>query len=196
MKILQDKTKLALIALCIILLAATAFTYYSYKSRQDRTSQEMEYQGRMYNYLAHMAGITGRPNDIHIHADLKLVINGQEMSLNRQEFHEKNALVHLHLNNPDDGDKVIHIEAKGVTLGHFFSSIGMKLTSNCINFYQNNCNDGTNQLMLFVNGQRNHEIDNYEPKNHDKILLIYGRYTQQELQKHIDSVTEYSMRYN
>ncbi|MBI2134237.1 hypothetical protein HYU11_06190 [Candidatus Woesearchaeota archaeon] len=147
------------------------------------------------NELTQLSGLQGKAGDVHLHADFKVVMNGTEISFSKKEYDERNAFVHLHLGQAD-GDKVIHLEAKRINLGHFFNTLGMKLTSNCFEADGKKwCGGNGKELMLFVNGTRNLELDDYEPRNNDRMLLIYGSYSNKELKEEINSVSEYSKKY-
>ncbi len=186
---------IALGLLSLVLIVASAFLFVSNSSLSSAASQSRAMAG-IADHLTTLAGLEGRLNDVHIHTDFLVLVDGKEMGFSRPEFDVKNAFVHLHLDKPDDGGKVIHIEAKGVTLGHFFSSIGMRFTSNClVADGRSYCSGSGKELALFVNGERNYELDNYVPKNHDKLLVAYGNYSGEELEEFIAKVSDYAKRY-
>ncbi len=193
----------AILAITCIILAVTAVWLVISYSSMKNAEKAADYYGRLSEEIKALAGIKGNINDIHIHADFKVVVDGKEVNFRRQEFDEKNAFAHLHLHDPEDGDKVLHVESKGITLGHFFNTLGMKLTSSCLTFdEEEHCTEQGKEgregkeLVLFVNGKRNYELDNYEPENQDKILIIYGRYSEAEIKQQTGSVTDYAKRYD
>jgi hypothetical protein len=89
------------------------------------------------------------------------------------------AVIHTHA---DDG--VIHVESPTVTqytLGEFFDVWGVLLTNNCMGAY---CNNGTDQIRVFVNGKQFSGSPRDVPlKNLDEIVVTYG--TPAELPKPI-----------
>lgn len=193
------KTTIILFITCILLAAVAVYGITGKMDADSRTS----YLAHVANDLTSLAGIEGKVGDDHIHADFKVIMDGKTIDFMRSEFDDKNDFVHLHVDssegegNPkEDGDKVVHIEGKKITIGEFFNTIGMKFTNNCFSADgKKYCNGGENKLMMFVNGPQNHELDNYEPKNHDRILITYGNYSEEQLQKQMDSVSNYSSRY-
>ena len=89
-------------------------------------------------------------------------------------------------------------DEKGVTLGRFFKSLGMSLTSSCFvtDTGQQYCSNGTESLKMFVNGQPNAQFDAYPPQDLDRILITYGSESGPDLQKQIDSVTDTACIYS
>ncbi|MBI2142253.1 hypothetical protein HYU15_02045, partial [Candidatus Woesearchaeota archaeon] len=169
--------------ICAILAIAVVWLIID-NNGAKKAEKAADYYGRLSEEIKALAGIKGNINDIHIHTDFKVVVDGEAISFRRQELDERNAFAHMHLHDPEDGDKVLHIEGRGITLGHFFNTLGMKLTSSCLTVgNEERCTEHGKEgkegkeLMLFVNGKRNYELDNYEPENRDRILIIYGSYT-------------------
>jgi hypothetical protein len=80
------------------------------------------------------------------------------------------AVIHTHA---DDG--VIHVESPTVTqytLGEFFDVWGVVLTNNCMGAY---CNNGTDQIRVFVNGKQFSGSPRDVPlENLDEIVVTYG----------------------
>lgn len=193
---------LGLAALCIFLAATNTFLFISL-SGTDKIRTDVQFYKGLSEDLEGIIGNRGIHGQ-HIHADFRVVVNDKPVNFRRQGFDVANMLVHLHLTNSemggpagDEGDKVIHIEATGITFGQFLNTLGMKLTPNC---YKDNgkeyCKSETDKLELYVNGQKNLDLGDYELKPHDKILLIYGNYSSDELQKQIGLVTDFSKRFN
>ena len=191
---------IALAVACILLASISAYSIMKVlesKSAANSEHDRAEYFTRAYRQTKDIAGIQGEPEDIHIHADFKVVLNGVPVNFSRKDFNVRNAFVHLHIDNPKDADKVIHIESKGITLGHFFNTLGMKFTSNCfVNEATEYCDSSIKHLFLFVNGERNYEMDNYIPKNEDRILVIYGNSSPKEIEEQIGSVSSFSKNYS
>ncbi len=183
-------------ALAIMLGAAAAYSYMTYGKKAETANAWADYYHKESASVKSMAGIKGNLNDIHIHSDFLVMVNGKKADFNKEEYDEKNPFMHLHLDNPNDGDKVIHIEGKGITLAHFFNSLDLKFTSSCLNSGSGTiCADKDKELQLYVNGERNYELDDYEPENNDKILILFGKYSEAEIQEYISQVSEYARNY-
>jgi len=107
--------------------------------------------------------------------------------------HKLSNFTHLH-----DGDgEIIHKHMSTITLGDFFSSLGMWFGEECFILDADlpssdggteYCNDGEKTLKMYVNGQPNHEFGDYELSDLDRILITYGDETDEEIQSQIDSV--------
>ena len=200
---MRYKPVAAVLAITCVILTIAAVWLLIENSSAKKAEKAADYYKRLSDEIKAVAGIKGNINDLHIHADFKVVMDGKQINFMRKDFDEKNALVHLHIGsseteNPDheEDDKVIHVESRGITLGHFFTTLGMKFTSRCfVADESSHCSNEQDKLMMFVNGERNNELDNYELKNRDKILIIYGSYTEKELKDQINSVSDYAKNY-
>ena len=128
----------------------------------------------------------------HAHADFMVYINGKKLDFNSPIYDERDPRIHLHIRNKY-GDSVIHVEAEGVKLGDFFTSLGMRLKENCFRTRSVNfCNDGNRTLKMYVNGVKNDDFGNYEIKDIDRILITFGNESDEEIRKQMDSVTKVS----
>ncbi len=107
---------------------------------------------------------------MHIHAGVRIIINGEEVKIPAGVGIVGNRERILHTHEPNG---VIHIESPVVrdyTLGDFFKVWGMRLTDSCIFEY---CNNETHRLVMLVNGVPQENIKDYVLKNGDSIILIY-----------------------
>ncbi|MFQ5998271.1 MAG: protein-disulfide isomerase, partial [Candidatus Bathyarchaeia archaeon] len=94
---------------------------------------------------------------------------------------------HLHDREPGD---IIHIHATGVSLGFFFQTIGISLSSSCLSLDDGRqfCNQGVSTLKLFVNDNPNDDFENYFPRDGDRILITYGSENSSVIGSQLDSV--------
>ena len=145
------------------------------------------------NSQLHLLSGVGPLKSTHIHADVKVYINGKAIDFSQGKYQLASRFIHF-----EDGiGDVVHIHATGLTLGHLFKSLGMDFDNNCINFEgQNYCNNGNNKLRFYVNGQPNNEFSNYIMQDLDKILVSYGSDTDSDIQKQISSVTKLAANYS
>ncbi len=133
----------------------------------------------------------------HIHANLKVYINGKALDLAKQEYYMKSMMMHLDEHpNPDDAGSVLHMHAKGVPLWIFLESIGMKFDNDCFVTDNGNgrkyCNDGENRLRFYVNGAENAEFGDYIFDDGDKILITYGDETKEDIMQQLASIADFS----
>ncbi len=139
-----------------------------------------------------MTGI-GALGSAHLHADVKVYINGKAIDLSQQKYQLKNSFIHF-----EDGiGDVIHVHATGLTIGDMLKSLGIDFSNDCIVVEENSyCSDGNKKLKFYVNGQLNNKFDNYIIKNLDKYLISYGSENEEEMQNQLNSVTNLAPRYS
>ncbi|MGH9909891.1 MAG: hypothetical protein ACRD32_04560, partial [Nitrososphaerales archaeon] len=79
---------------------------------------------------------------------------------------------------------LIHRHATGVDLGFLFESFKMKFDSQCVTLGNGTsyCDEGDKTLKFFVNGVRNDMYGKYVLKDGDKILISYGKETQEQIE--------------
>lgn len=139
-----------------------------------------------------MTGI-GALGSAHLHADVKVYINGKAIDFSQRKYQLANSFIHF---EEGIGD-VVHSHATGLTIGHMLKSLGIDFSNNCIIVEgQNYCNENNKKLKFYVNGQSNNEFDNRLIRNLDKYLVSYGSENESELQKQIDSVTSLAPKYS
>ena len=138
---------------------------------------------------------TGILGSQHVHADFKVYINEKPLNFADSRYYMKSSFLHLDDNqNKEDASGVLHMHATGVPLWVFFKSIGMDFDKNCITLENKEklCNNGNKKLKFYVNGKESNEFENYVFNNLDKILISYGNENQQEIQKQLDSITDFA----
>ncbi len=115
--------------------------------------------------------------EFHIHADLRIVIDGEVMNLARPEYMSTaESIRHDHVHLHDNDGEVVHIHAPHISLVTFLNSLGITLTDTCLTVDQNShCTDESNTLKLIVNGEPYEVVfTSYVPKDLDQILLFFG----------------------
>ncbi len=131
----------------------------------------------------------------HIHADFKVYTNGKLVDFAENKYYMGSSFIHLdESQNKQDASGVLHMHATGVPLWIFFKSIGMDFNNDCITLDTKKkfCNDENKNIKFLVNGKENNEFENYVFRNLDKILISYGNENQQEIQKQLDSITDFA----
>ncbi len=176
--------EILLYAIIAVLIIASGY----FILQNNTKASELDRANRYINDLMIISSV-GTIQSAHLHADFAIYINNKKIDLSQQKYQVRAQHVHV-----EDGMEVIHIHAKGIRLGHFLSSIGFKLTGDCITTDTGNfCTDGKSSLKFYVNGKRNNDFESYEIKDMDKILISYGN--ESELKKQIDSVTKKQQTY-
>ena len=177
------------------------------------------------------------PDPNHIHADFAVWVNGTKLDFSSPEYMSskpKTSMVpilidramahgddedpstmipgrqylHLHDGNGD----VIHKHKPGLTLGNFFTSIGLKMTSTCFVLDQHQfesldkgwvksfaitkslCNNGKFHWTMFVNGKEVAMNPAYDFQDLDQILLSYS--AGDDHTKELEQLTSDSCRYS
>lgn len=135
---------------------------------------------------------------VHEHADFKVFINGKAIDFTNDKYQSTtdNPLdpdTHLH----DGVGTIMHKHRKGVTLGYFFETLGMKFDNNCFNTDdgKTHCNSETNSLRLYVNGVLNDKYGDYEFSDLDKVLITYGP-KNENVQSQTNSLTDMACMYS
>jgi len=176
----------------IILLFLGFVGFISYK--YYLVLKENENLKEILKDLGELAGIDNY-GSLHLHADIKIFINGKELVIYRPENFEKNKFVHFHeTTDPSKpNENVIHIHAKGITLKQFLNTLNIKLNNNCLTVDNiNYCNNEENQLKVYVNNKKLDDYENYVIKDLDRILISYGPDDKNRINEELNKVGNYS----
>ncbi|MDP3992025.1 MAG: hypothetical protein Q8P79_00780 [Nanoarchaeota archaeon] len=125
------------------------------------------------NLPASQINIGGHQNiALHIHSNLKIMIDGQENLIPANIGIEPGIMRPLHTH---DSSGEIHIEGpykRDFTLGEFFEIWNQKFNSECVFEY---CTDAENNatLKMLVNGRENTGFGNYVLRDGDDIIIEY-----------------------
>ena len=129
----------------------------------------------------------------HEHADIKVYINGKAMDFSQPKYQVTTSFIHFEEGLGD----VVHIHAKGLTIGHLFNSLGGRITSNCMTIEsQTYCSDANKVLKFYVNGKQSNEVTGYVIKDLDKYLITYGNEDAVGIKKQLDSVTDLAKKFS
>lgn len=111
-------------------------------------------------------------NGIHWHPELSIVIKGEKSEIPANiGLGITHSSVHTH-----DPDGVIHLEFSGmvrtddIRLGRFFKEWDKTFTSGCIFEF---CDGEEEAVKMLVNGEENHDFENYIMRDGDKIEIMY-----------------------
>ena len=134
---------------------------------------------------------------VHEHADFAVYLEGQKFDFTKAKYQssDTNPLdpdAHLH----DGNGEVTHKHRKGITLGYFFDSLGMKFDNQCLvtDDGKRYCNTADKKLSMYVNGKENTMFGNYEFTDLDRILITYGDET--GVTDQITSITDMACMYS
>ncbi len=131
----------------------------------------------------------------HEHADFKVFINGEALDFAKPEYFMRSSFLHVDQNqNKEDSSGLLHKHAKNAPMSLFFRSIGIDLTKESLTLADGRRlkNENGKTLKVYVNGKNIEELGDYSFQPLDKILISYGPSDDPDLQRQIDSVTDFA----
>ncbi|MGY5141211.1 MAG: protein-disulfide isomerase [Candidatus Nitrosopumilus sp. Bin_571-38] len=119
----------------------------------------------------------------HSHAALLVKIFGDTFEFSGPAFQIKSSWIHF---EGRDGT-TIHKHATGVDLGYLFDTLAIGLDDQCYIFPDGKqfCSNDDYKLKFFINGEQVPNISNYEIIEDDKILILYGAETPEEIEAYL-----------
>ncbi len=121
----------------------------------------------------------GAMGTAHDHAGILVKIFGDTFEFSGPAFQIKSPWIHF---EGRDGS-TIHKHATGVTLGFLFDSFRLALDDQCYVFPggKSYCTNEDYTLKFFINEEQVTDIVDYEVDEGDKILIIFGAETPEEI---------------
>ncbi len=115
----------------------------------------------------------------HAHAAIIANIFGDEFDFSAPAYQIKSSWIHF---EGRDGS-TIHKHATGVTLQFLFDSLLLGLDEKCFVFQDGRsfCTNEDYTLRLFINGESVPDIRDYEVMEEDRVLVLYGGQTSEEI---------------
>ena len=116
----------------------------------------------------------------HSHAAILVKVFGDTFDFSLPAYQIKTSWIHF-----EGGDgTTVHKHAKGVKMGYLFQSLKLKLDDKCFVFQDGRqfCTNEDYTLKFYINGEKVSDIRNYEPMDNDRILIVYGAETPEEIQ--------------
>ena len=164
---------IGIIAAIVSIVGVTAYNYYLHQeTKQSR--------------IAAFGPITETE---HKHAIFKLFINGSEpVNFSLPKHQLTNPYIHFENNI----GTIIHRHAANVDIGYLFESMGMKFSRDCfvLDDGRSFCNDGSNTLKFYVNGEPNDQYDRYVIQEGDRVLISYGPEDDPDLERQLRVLDE------
>ena len=183
----MKKTAL-LYAAIAILIAVIMWQWVAGGSSSAQLQQIGKYAGQL-----HMLSGIGPLRSAHLHADVKVYINGKAVDFSQGKYQLTTDFIHF---EEGIGD-VTHTHATGLTIGHLLNSVGIGMSDGCIDFEGNKyCNEKNKTIKFYVNGKLNDEFSSYEIRDLDRYLVSYGAEGEEAIKKQLDSVTNLAQKYS
>jgi len=119
----------------------------------------------------------------HSHAALLVKIFGDTFEFSGPAFQIKSSWIHF---EGRDGT-TIHKHATGVDLGYLFDTLSIGLDDQCFIFPDGKqfCSNEDYELKFFINGEQVSDISGYDIMEDDKILILYGAETLEEIEAYL-----------
>jgi len=116
----------------------------------------------------------------HSHASILVKIFGDTFDFDGPAFQIKSPWIHF---EGRDGS-TMHKHATGVTLGYLFDTLAIGLDDQCYVFPDGKsyCTQEDYTLNFFINEEQVSDITDYEISEGDRILIVYGGETPEELE--------------
>jgi len=119
----------------------------------------------------------------HSHTSLLVKIFGDTFDFDGPAFQIKSSWIHF---EGRDGT-TIHKHATGVNLGYLFDTLSIGLDDQCYIFPDGKqfCSNEDYKLKFFVNGEQVTDIRDYEIMDSDRVLIVYGGETPEEIDAYL-----------
>ena len=175
---IESKSKgraLAIFGIAFVLVAAGVFSYY-FLNQSEIDSQIIDSTTfkTLEEKMADHYGV-GQFGSEHAHAALAVFVNGDMIDFSNPRFQIQSKYIHFENDNP----YLVHKHATDVPLDMLFASFGLKITSDCIELGNQSdvtayCTDRDHSLKFLVNGKSYSDINLYEIRHNDRILISFG----------------------
>ena len=154
-----------------IVAAAIAIAVVSglmYSARQQQSSNNNNY---------------GPVGSAHEHAAFAIKINGKQIDFSQPKYQLQSRLIHV-----EGGDgTTLHRHATGVPFDEFLKSVNMNIKNGCfiLDDGKQYCDNKENKLRFFLNGNETDSINSYVINPNDRILVIYGNETADQINQEL-----------
>lgn len=130
----------------------------------------------------------GALGSAHTHAAFLVKVNGENIDFSQPQYQVVSDFIHV-----ENGDgTTLHRHATNVTFADFLESVKMDIDeeNNCLIFTNGTqyCNNNDNQLRTFVNGNSAESISDYVINDSDRLLVIYGNETEEQVSEALDEL--------
>ena len=164
---------LTIFGIVFVLVAVGVFSYY-FLNQSEIDSQILDNTSfkTLEEKMANHYGV-GQFGSEHAHAALVVYVNGDKLDFSHPQFQIQSKYIHFENDNP----YLIHKHATDVPLEMLFASFGLKITSECVELgYEESqyCTDKDNSMTFLVNGISQSNINLYEIRHNDRILISFG----------------------
>jgi hypothetical protein len=179
----ESKSKnrsIVIIAVAFVIVSSGFFSYY-FINQNEIDSRIIQNTIRVdpERSLVNQYGV-GEYGSDHAHAAIAVFVDGEQINFGLQQFQLSSKYIHFENHNP----YLIHKHATGVPLEMLFTSLGMKITPECIMLNYNEssknkngrfCIEENHPLVFYLNGERyTSDISQYVIEHNDRIMVSFG----------------------
>ena len=137
----------------------------------------------------------GALGSAHQHAAFLVKVNGENIDFSQPQYQVVSDFIHV-----ENGDgTTLHRHATNVTFADFLETVKMDIDeeNNCLVFTNGTqyCNNNDNQLRTFVNGNSTESISDYIINDNDRLLVIYGNETEEQLTEALDELNKIEIQF-
>ena len=139
----------------------------------------------------------GSLGSAHQHAAFLVKVNGQNIDFSQPQYQVQSDYIHV-----ENGDgTTLHRHATNVTFVDFLKSVKIDIDkkNNCLAFTNGTeyCDDenNDNKLRIFINGNSTNSISDYILKNDDRLLVMYGNETDEQIANALDELNKIEIQY-
>ena len=168
----KKRFMLIIIPIVAAVIAIAVVSGLMYSARQQQQSSNNN------NY--------GPVGSAHEHAAFAIKINGKQIDFSQPKYQLQSRLIHV-----EGGDgTTLHRHATGVPFDEFLKSVNMNIKNGCfiLDDGKQYCNNKENKLRFFLNGNETDSINSYVINPNDRILVIYGNETADQINQELDAL--------
>lgn len=127
----------------------------------------------------------------HNHAVFAVKLDGQAIDFSQDRYQVRSTgNQYIHVENGDG--TTLHRHSTKVPFGEFLKSVNMDIRDGC--FFRDDgrqfCEDQDKQLRFYRNSTELGSVMDYVVQENDRLLIIYGNETQEEIQAEIQALLD------
>lgn len=136
---------------------------------------------------------------VHYHANFKIYVNGQPVLFDKPDFYEEETACSIdNLGSPssrghlhDNQGHLIHVHDHAVTYQHFLANLGIYVTDNSLEVFEEVYVVGNRKRLRFIlNGRPLVTLNNKVIRSKDVLLIDYSADQYALLQQRYDTIPE------
>jgi len=126
----------------------------------------------------------------HEHAAIIVDLNGTNVNFTQPKYMIRSNYIHMENHNGVPDGTTLHRHATNVPIEEFLKSVRMDISNGCFITDENKhfCEDKNLKLRYYVNGNETKDITDYVLKDNDRILILYGNQSSNEINNQIQTL--------